>query len=111
MNLKSFREDKLKIKTQAEFAELLGVEESIISSYEEDPENIPWTFLQKITEKTGVTLEELTGWKKPVPKPLDVEDTWKQADFTKMTLSDYIAMALEKMDLPEDLCYCPGSVT
>ena len=31
MNLKSFREDKLKIKTQSAFAELLGVEQSNIS--------------------------------------------------------------------------------
>lgn len=39
MNLKSFREDKLKIKTQSAFAELLGVEQSSVSQWEEDPNN------------------------------------------------------------------------
>ena len=66
MNLKSFREDKLKIKTQSAFAELLGVEQSSVSQWEEDPDSITYPIIQRILEKTGVSYEELTGWEKPV---------------------------------------------
>lgn len=102
MDLKSFREDKLKIKTQSAFAELIGVEQSSISRWEKDPDSIPFQIIQKILEKTGASYEELTGWKKPIPKPLDVEDTWRNADFTKCTLIDYITKALNQMELPEE---------
>lgn len=102
MNLKSFREDKLKIKTQSAFAELIGVEQSSVSRWEKDPDSIPFQVIQKILEKTGATYEELTGWKKPVPAPLNVRNAWEKADFTKCTLSEYISDALQKMELPEE---------
>lgn len=102
MDLKSFREDKLKMKTQTAFAELIGVEQSSISRWEKDPDSIPFQIIQRILEKTGASYEELTGWKKPIPDPLNVEDTWKKADFTKCTLSEYIANALEQIQLPEE---------
>ena len=102
MNLKSFREDKLKLKTEREFAELLGVEESDILRWEKDPDSMSFKYIEIILRKTGATLEELTEWKKPTIKPLRVEDTWKAADFTKHTLSDYIDAALESMELPEE---------
>lgn len=89
MDLKSFREDKLKIP-QSAFAELIGVEQSSISRWEKDPDSIPFQVIQKILEKTGVSYEELTGWKKPIPKRLDVNNTWEKANFTKCTLSDYL---------------------
>ena len=101
MDLKSFREDKLKIKTQAEFATLIGVDQSQISRWEKDSDSIPYQVIQRILEKTGASYEELTGWKKPVPKPLHVKDTWKKADFTKCTLSEYIENALKGLNLPE----------
>lgn len=102
MDLKSFREDKLKIKTQSAFAELIGVEQSSISRWEKDPDSIPFQVIQKILEKTGASYEELTGWKKPIPKPLDVNNTWEKANFTKCTLSDYISAALGDMNLPDE---------
>ena len=102
MDLKSFREDKLKIKTQAAFAELIGVDQSSISRWEKDPDNIPWQVIQTICMKTGATIEEVTGWKKPVPEALNIKDTWEKADFTKHTLTEYISLALEKMDIPEE---------
>lgn len=102
MNLKSFREDKLKIKTQSAFAELIGVEQSSVSRWEKDPDSIPFQVIQKILEKTGATYEELTGWKKPVPAPLNVRNAWEKADFTKDALSKYISDALQKMELPEE---------
>ena len=102
MDLKSFREDKLKIKTQSAFAELIGVEQSSVSRWEKDPSSITFEVIQKILEKTGATFDELTGWKKPIPDPLDVEDTWKNVDFTKCTILDYIVSALEKLGLSEE---------
>lgn len=102
MDLKSFREDKLKIKTQAEFAELIGVEQSNISRWEKSPDSISWEIIQKILEKTGATFEELTGWKKPIPEALKVNNTWKTADFTKYTLAEYISNQLTKMDIDEE---------
>lgn len=102
MDLRSFREDKLKIKTQSAFAELIGVEQSSISRWEKDPDSIPFQIIQRILEKTGASYEELTGWKKPIPNPLIVENTWKKADFTRCTLSEYIANALKQIDLPEE---------
>lgn len=102
MDLKSFREDKLKIKTQAAFAELIGVDQSSISRWERDPDNIPWQVIQTICMKTGATIEEVTDWKKPVPEALNIKDTWEKADFTKHTLTEYISLALEKIDISEE---------
>ena len=50
MDLRSFREDKLKIKTQSAFAELIGVEQSSISRWEKDPDSIPFQIIQRIIE-------------------------------------------------------------
>lgn len=92
----------MKIKTQAAFAELLGVDQSNISLWENDPDSISFPVIQLILEKTGATFEELTGWERPKPKPLNVKDTWEKADFTKCTLTEYIRKALHQMDLPEE---------
>ena len=101
MDLKSFREDKLKL-SQSQFAELIQVEQSQISRWEGNPDTIRFDVIQKILEKTGATYEELTGWQKPIPKPLNVEDSWKKADFTKRNLSEYIINALERVDISEE---------
>lgn len=103
MDLKSFREDKLKIKTQAQFAELIEVDQSSISRWEKEPDSIPYQIIQRILEKTGASFEELTGWKKPIPEPLRVYNTWSQVDFTKMTMMNYILKEMEELNLPEDI--------
>lgn len=100
MDLKSFREDKLNIKTQTAFAELIGVDQSSVSRWEKDPDSIPFQIIQRILEKTGASYEELTGWKKPIPDPLNVEDTWKKVDFTKCTLSEYNGLSYKKTQCP-----------
>lgn len=102
MDLKSFREDKLKIKDQSTFAKLIEVEQSKISEWENNPDNIPFQIIQRILAKTGVKYEELTEWQKPSPKPLNVEDTWKKVDLTKCTLIEYIANTLKQIDFPEE---------
>ena len=59
MDLRSFREDKLKIKSQSAFAELIGVDQSSISRWEKDSDSIPFQVIQRILEKTGASYEEL----------------------------------------------------
>lgn len=97
MDLKSFREDKLKI-TQSAFAELIDVDQSNISRWEKDSNSIPFQVIQKILEKTGATYEELTGWKKPILKPLDVKDTWKNMKLTNDSFSEI----LQEMHIPDE---------
>lgn len=97
MDLKSFREDKLKI-TQSAFAELIDVEQSNISRWEKDPSSMQFQVIQRILEKTGATYEELTGWKKPIPKPLDVKNTWKNMKLTNNSFSEI----LEEMHIPDE---------
>ena len=97
MDLKSFREDKLKI-TQSAVAELIDVDQSNISRWEKDSNSIPFQVIQKILEKTGATYEELTGWKKPILKPLDVKDTWKNM---KLTNDSFYAI-LQEMHIPDE---------
>ena len=88
-DLKSFRENTLKM-TQAEFANLIGVRQDYISRLEQSTEQIPLEVLVKIANVTGTTLDELIKYKRPTPKPLEVDDTWRSADFTKRTIVDYI---------------------
>ena len=63
MNLKSFREDKLKIKTQSAFAELLGVEQSSVSQWEEDPDSITYPIIQRFLKKPVFLMKNLQGGK------------------------------------------------
>lgn len=102
MDLKSFREDKLKIKTQSAFAELLGVEQSQISRWEKDPSSISVPTIQLIMSRTGATFEEVTGWTKPVIEPLNVADQWEKVDFTKKSLLDYIESALDSHAITDE---------
>lgn len=105
MDLKGFRENKLKIKTQAEFAKLIGVDQSSISRWEKDPSSITWQVLQSIVEKTGASLQELTGYQRPVPKALDVTNTWEPFQMSVMALEEYLASwsRYGELELPE--CY------
>ena len=54
MNLKSFREDKLKIKSVAEFAKLLEVDPEKLTEWESDPNICPFQIVQKIMEKIDI---------------------------------------------------------
>ena len=104
MDLKSFREDKLKL-TQAQFAQLLEVEQSQISRWENNPDSIRWDAIQKMLAKTGATFEELTGWKKPIPEALEMDNSWGIADFTKRTLEEYIEEALRRIGDDQSRAY------
>ncbi len=88
-DLKSFRENKLKM-TQTEFAELIGVRQDNVSRLEQSTEQIPLEILIKIANATGTTLDELVNYKRPSPKPLEIDDTWRSANFTKFSIVDYI---------------------
>lgn len=96
MDLKSFRKNKLKINTQSEFAELLGVDQNVVSMWEENPHNISYNDVQIILEKTGITYDELTGWKEPVSEPLYIEDAWGKEGIDKQNILNYISDAYSK---------------
>ena len=100
MDLRSFREDSLKM-TQATFSKLIGEEQSNISRWEKNGDP-PLSALMKIVKKTGVDFNDLIGYRKPEPKPFRVENTWSKAEFTKRSLLDYISSALGKMELPDE---------
>lgn len=89
LNLKDFRENKLKM-TQAQLAELVEESQDTISRYENNPERIPLDFANRLAQKTGVTLDQLTNYEKPQIEALKTEYTWGAADFVRKTLVDYI---------------------
>lgn len=98
-DLKSFREDNLKM-TQVEFAEMIGTRQDTVSRWEKNPGQIPFDDLRIIAEKCGVTIDQLVKYEKPRPKPLDLKNTWRAADFTKKTIADYIETYLaERRDI------------
>jgi GTP-binding protein EngB required for normal cell division len=99
MDLKSFREDKLKM-SQSDFAVKIGEKQSDVSLWEKNGE-IPLKVLEKIAQKTGADYNTLFKYKKPKPEPIKVDNTWLKAEFTKDTLSDYISKALAKLDLTD----------
>lgn len=88
-DLKSFRENKLKM-TQTDFAELIGIRQDNVSRLEQSTDQIPLEILIKIANATGTTLDELVNYKRPNPKPIEVNDTWRNANFTKCSIVDYI---------------------
>lgn len=90
LNLKDFRENKLKI-TQTQLAELVGESQDTISRYENNPERIPLDFANRLAKKTGVTLDQLTNYEKPQIEGIKIEPTWSAADFIKKTLVNYIS--------------------
>lgn len=100
MDLKSFREDKLKM-TQADFAILIGEEQSSVSRWEKSGEP-PLKVLEKIAQKTGTDFNTLLGYEKPILRALEVDNSWLKADFTKRTLIDYIRVALDNTNIPDE---------
>lgn len=100
MKLKSFREDKLKM-TQAQFAELIGEEQSNISRWEKSGEP-PLGVIEKICQKTGVDFNTLLGWNPPSHEALNVKNSWGNTELTKRNLKDYIEEALNKMYIPKE---------
>ena len=88
-DLKSFREDNLKM-TQVDFAEMIGTRQDTVSRWEKNTDQIPLEALRTIAGKCGVTIDQLTGYEKPQPAPLNLENTWRTADFTQKTFVDYI---------------------
>ena len=89
MVLKDFREFHLKMNQQ-QFAEYLGLSLEKIKEYEEKPDVIPFGIFKKLADKTGMTLDEITGYTPPKVEPIKPDPTWDLADLTRKTLIDYI---------------------
>ena len=95
-DLKSFREDKLKM-TQAQLAELIGVRQDTISRMEKDPASISIDIAMKIATQTGLTLDQLLNFHKEVIAPLAVQDKFEKAAYVKHTLAEYINRHLKAL--------------
>ncbi|MFW6029722.1 MAG: helix-turn-helix domain-containing protein [Halanaerobiales bacterium] len=89
MFLKKFRENKLKMG-QKEFAELIGISQQNLTDYEDSDNEVPLEVLIKIASVTGTTIDELVNYKPVKPKPIKVNNTWENADFTKRSIVNYI---------------------
>ena len=103
-DLKDFRQNVLKM-TQEEFAKLIGVRQDYVSRMEKTPETIEFSMLLKIAEVTGTTLDELVGYKKSLPKALQVENTWEPSAFIKKTLLNYLKTKAENLPLNQEIKY------
>ena len=102
MDLEALREGRLKMATREELAQLLEIDVEHIKQWEENPGNIPFDAITRIIEKTGLSLEEVTNFKRAKPEPLAVNNSWVKAAFTKKNLTEYISTALEDMNLSEE---------
>jgi ribosome biogenesis GTPase A len=94
-DLKSFREESLKL-TQQELADLIDERQDKISRLEKNPVTIGLDILIKIADKTGTTLDELVRYKKKLPDPLKIEDTWAMAAVVRNRINDYLQDSLER---------------
>ena len=101
-NLKSFREDQLKM-TQSQFAQLIGVRQDSVSRMEKDPESISLDILLKIATKTGLTLDQLVHYHKEVIAPLPMQDKFSTATYVKNTLTNYIDNYLKNLTIDAEL--------
>lgn len=95
MNFKSLRIDKLGL-SQEEMAEMLDVGIEEIKKWEIDNEP-SLKVIQKIANSTGMDFNTICMYEKPRPKPLSVQNTWQNADFTKKTIVEYISDRLKAM--------------
>lgn len=100
MDLKALRECKLK-QTRPEFAHRIGESEADVELWESTG-NPPLSVIQKIAQETGLDFNMILGYEKPVPKAIDLNDTWEKAEFTKKSLAGYLADALDKIVLPAE---------
>lgn len=107
MDLKALRENKLKINTPQEFADLLGIDVAIIRQWEQSPESISqmtaFEVIGKIVEKTGIPFTEIVNFKKATIQPLSVPNNWGLVSNLGKTLSTYMQKTLSEMSISKAL--------
>ncbi len=101
-DLKRFRSEKLEI-SQSRLAEIIGVRQDTLSRYEENPENIPLNLLMTISQKFGISLDQIFEYEKSVPQALDVKNNWSSVKFIHSSLTDYIKENKNSISRPENL--------
>jgi transcriptional regulator with XRE-family HTH domain len=99
MNFKELHECKLKMSAE-EFAKHLGIDVSIVRELDRtgDPS---LKIIQRIAEKTGMSLDEITGYQKPHLDALKAQFTWEKAEYTRKNLTAYIEKLLSVAALSE----------
>ena len=100
MDLKALRENKLKY-TREQFAEILNISLEQLDSMETSGE-VGIDVILKIAKVTGMDYNSILGYKKETAEPVEPNDVWKNIDFTKKSLYEYIKQAIDKLNLTDD---------
>ena len=88
-DLKSLRTEKLKV-TQAQMAEAIGIRQDALSRYEDKPEEIPFKVIMTISERYGITYNELLNYQRKIPEALDVKNSWIPIKYLQEKVQEYI---------------------
>ena len=88
-DLKSLRTEKLKV-TQVQMADAIGIRQDALSRYEDKPEEIPFKVFQTISERYGISYNELLNYQRNIPEALDVKNSWIPIKYLQEKVQGYI---------------------
>ena len=71
--LKNFREDVLKM-SRKKFAERLGISEEEVKRYEENPQEMPFGIVKKISDEFGIPMTQILDYEKYEKRVFDVKN-------------------------------------
>lgn len=100
MDFKALREDQLKWSRE-ELAEALDVDVETIENWE-NTGDVSFNVIIKITEITGLTMNEILTYEKPKVIRVEPDYTWETVDFTKKSIINYINKKLDECFISED---------
>lgn len=93
MDFKSLREDKLGL-TQEQFAETYSVDIATVQEWD-NSNKVSSDVIEAILDKTGMTPNDVYGYKKPEFKKIEVNDTWNNMDVIKNSITNHIKKSLD----------------
>lgn len=87
--LKNFREDVLKM-SRKEFAERLGISEEEVKRYEENPQEMPFGIVKKISDEFGIPMTQILDYEKSEKRIFDVKNNWSRIEEIKNRINLYL---------------------
>lgn len=100
MDFKALRENQLKWSRE-ELAEALEVNVETIEHWE-NTGGVPFDVIAKITQISGLKMEDILSYEKPKVKRVEPDYTWETVDFTKKSIINYISKKLEECAISEE---------
>ena len=88
--LKNFREDVLKM-SRKKFAERLGISEEEVKRYEENPQEMPFGIVKKISDEFGIPMTQILDYEKSEKWVFDVKNNWSRIEEIKNRINLYLA--------------------